>query len=220
MSHQTKTATGVDPNRTQTVAAPQPHSSSNTTIVVSCVALVAGMLGLSYAAVPLYEMFCRVTGYGGTTQRAEAAPDQVLDRTIQIRFDANQGRELNWTFKPVANTMMVRIGENALGFYAAENTGNVATTGTATFNVTPEIAGSYFSKIDCFCFEEQTLKPGQRVEMPVSFFVDPEIMNDPDARDLTQITLSYTFFPVDDGGNTGERPAENQSVTTVPAVGG
>ena len=202
------------------VAAPSPKAtangpSRNTRVVVLCSSIVAAMLGLSYAAVPLYEIFCRVTGYGGTTQRADAAPDRVVDRTIQIRFDANRSRELGWRFAPVDRVMTVRIGEHALGFYEAENTGDRPSTGTATFNVTPEIAGSYFAKIDCFCFEEQTLAPGQKVDMPVSFFVDPAILDDPDARDLTHINLSYTFFPVDT-----EATGEAEVTPTQGAAGG
>ena len=156
-------------------------------------AMAVGMLGMAYAAVPLYQMFCQVTGYGGTTQRATAAPTTVLERTINIRFDSNVAPGLGWQFKPVERVVSVKIGENKLAFYRATNQDDQPVTGTASFNVAPAAAGQYFSKIECFCFQEQTLKPGESVEMPVSFFVDPEIMNDPDARHLTQITLSYTF---------------------------
>jgi cytochrome c oxidase assembly protein subunit 11 len=158
--------------------------------------IAIGMLGMAYAAVPLYQMFCQVTGFAGTTQRATAAPDKVLARTIQIRFDSNVTGGLGWEFKPVEPTVNVKIGENRLAFYTAANPSDKPVTGTASFNVAPEVAGRYFNKIECFCFTEQTLKPGEVVEMPVSFFIDPEIMNDADARHLSQITLSYTFYPV------------------------
>src|SRR5690606_16832131 len=156
------------------------------------------MLGLSYAAVPLYAMFCQVTGFAGTTQRAERPSDTVLDRAVTIRFDSNVAQGLGWTFEPVQRKVDVKIGENALAFYRAENTSGRPVTGTATFNVTPEIAGSYFNKIECFCFQEQRLEPGESVDMPVSFFVDPAILEDETASHLTQITLSYTFYPVEE----------------------
>lgn len=168
-------------------------------IVASAMAgLVAGMVGLSYAAVPLYQLFCQVTGYGGTTQRAESAPDTVLERKMTVRFDANSGRDLGWKFRPAQRSIELKIGETALAFYRAENISDKTVTGTATFNVTPEAAGSYFSKIECFCFTEQTLEAGASVDMPVTFFIDPEIVNDPESRNIQEITLSYTFFPVKD----------------------
>lgn len=163
--------------------------------VLPLVLIVAGMTGLAYAAVPLYDMFCRVTGYGGTTQRAETGSQRVLDRTITIRFDASISPKLDWTFRPAQSSMKVKIGESSLAFYEASNSTGQALTGTATYNVSPAIAGSYFRKIDCFCFTEQKLEAGQRTDMPVSFFVDPEIMDDPEAREIDEITLSYTFFP-------------------------
>lgn len=177
------------------------------------VALLAGglaifMLAMTYAAVPLYQIFCQVTGFAGTTQRAMAAPETVLERSVTIRFDSNVTGGLGWTFKPVEPSLDVKIGENRLAFYRATNLSNVPLTGTASFNVAPEAAGFYFSKIECFCFQEQTLQPGETVEMPVSFFVDPDIANDPDARHLTQITLSYTFYPV----------AEKRAELTKPSL--
>lgn len=167
-------------------------------IALICAAAALGMLGMAYAAVPLYTLFCQVTGYGGTTQRAQKPSDTVLDRVVTIRFDANVAPGLGWTFHPVQQTKDVKIGENALAFYRAENTTDRPITGTATFNVTPEIAGSYFNKIQCFCFTEQRLEPGESVDMPVSFFVDPAILEDETASHLTQITLSYTFYPVEE----------------------
>jgi cytochrome c oxidase assembly protein subunit 11 len=160
--------------------------------------VIASMLALTAAAVPLYDLFCRVTGYGGTTQRAEQAPDAVNDATIEIRFNADVAQDLPWSFAPVAREVQVRIGEQTLAFYRAHNSAGRPITGTATFNVTPAKAGVYFSKIDCFCFTEQTLAADQSVDMPVSFFVDPAILDDPDTRDLRSITLSYTFFPRDE----------------------
>lgn len=167
-------------------------------VALICAAVGAGMLGLSYAAVPLYAMFCQVTGFAGTTQRAERPSDTVLDRAVTIRFDSNVAQGLGWTFEPVQRKVDVKIGENALAFYRAENTSGRPVTGTATFNVTPEIAGSYFNKIECFCFQEQRLDPGQSIDMPVSFFVDPAIVDDKTAGGLTQITLSYTFYPAEE----------------------
>ncbi|MEX1034481.1 MAG: cytochrome c oxidase assembly protein [Sneathiella sp.] len=164
--------------------------------------VVVGMVGLAYASVPLYDLFCRVTGYGGTTQQADIAPDVILDREMTIEFDANTSREMPWEFKPVKHKLTMKVGESALAFYEAYNPTNRAIKGTATFNVTPQKIGQYFTKIDCFCFTEQVLQPGERVEMPVTFFVDPEIDNDPNAKEVTVITLSYTFFVSDDDDGT------------------
>jgi len=168
-------------------------------LALSMGGLACAMVGLSYAAVPLYQIFCQVTGYGGTTQRAEQAPDRVLKRTITVRFDANVGRGMGWKFKPVQRALKLKIGETALVFYEAQNLTGKKLTGTATFNVTPDAAGSYFNKLECFCFTEQTLEPGARARMPLTFFIDPEIVNDPEARNIQEITLSYTFFPVKQG---------------------
>lgn len=161
--------------------------------------LAAGMTGVGYASVPLYRMFCQVTGFGGTTQKADEAPGAVSSGTlISVRFDANTAPGLPWEFKPEANSEKVVIGARDITFYSAKNLSSVPVTGTATFNVTPSQAGKYFSKIQCFCFTEQTLQPGKQVRMPVVFYVDPKIMDDPDARDIKEITLSYTFYPVDE----------------------
>ncbi len=168
----------------------------NLTVAYSMAALALGMVGLSYAAVPLYQIFCQVTGYGGTTQRAEQTPDKVLERKIIVRFDANIGRGMGWDFKPVQRSIELKIGETALAFYEARNLTKTRLTGTATFNVSPEAAGSYFNKVECFCFTEQTLEPGARADMPVTFFIDPDMVNDREAQNIREITLSYTFFPV------------------------
>jgi cytochrome c oxidase assembly protein subunit 11 len=168
---------------------------ANTRVALTFAGLAVGMVGLAFASVPLYRMFCQVTGYGGTTQRAEHAPEQVGQRVVTVRFNADvAGTNLPWTFAPVQHEVKVHVGEEKLIFYRAVNRGTTPVTGTATFNVTPAKAGIYFQKIQCFCFSEQTLAAGESVEMPVSFFVDPEIAKDPNTRDVQSITLSYTFF--------------------------
>jgi cytochrome c oxidase assembly protein subunit 11 len=168
--------------------------------------LILAMVGLTAAAVPLYRLFCQVTGYGGTTQRAEAAPERQLDQTIEVRFNADVAHDLPWRFTPVEHAVEVRLGEQHLAFYRAHNAGDRPITGTATFNVTPFKAGAYFGKIACFCFEEQTLQAGETVDMPVSFYVDPAILEDPDTRDVRAITLSYTFFAREDGDDRASEP--------------
>ncbi|MCC7015855.1 MAG: cytochrome c oxidase assembly protein [Rhodospirillales bacterium] len=154
----------------------------------------AGMAGLAYASVPLYRLFCQVTGFGGTTRVAAGAPGAVAGRVVTVRFDANVARDLPWRFEPAVPAVKVAVGENVLAFYRARNVSNAPITGTATFNVTPHKAGSFFAKVECFCFTEQTLAPGETVELPVSFFIDPAILKDPEAEDVGEITLSYTFF--------------------------
>lgn len=156
--------------------------------------VVAGMIGLSFASVPLYRLFCQVTGFGGTTQVAEAAPGAVSERVIKVRFNADTGPGLPWTFKPVQREIALKVGESGLAYYRARNLADVAVTGTSTFNVTPLKAGRYFSKVQCFCFDEQRLEAGQELDMAVSFFVDPAILSDRNLDDVTTITLSYTFF--------------------------
>jgi len=154
------------------------------------------MLGMGFAAVPLYRMFCQVTGFGGTTQRASAAEAgavMVSDQTISVRFDGNVASELPWKFSPSQVTQEMKIGERRLAFYTAQNMSGEPITGIASFNVEPEVAGLYFKKIHCFCFNQQTLKPGEKVEMPVQYYVDPAILDNPDTKDIRQITLSYTF---------------------------
>ena len=167
-------------------------------IALSLAGLVAMMIGLSFAAVPLYRMFCQVTGYGGTTQVAETLPAEALDRIVKIRFDANVEKALPWTFAPDVRSMNVRIGESALTFFRAHNDTDKPVTGTAGFNVAPASAGKYFAKVECFCFQEQTLAAGQSIEMPVSFFVDPKIVDDESTKNIEEITLSYTFYRSDD----------------------
>ncbi|MGI9494100.1 MAG: cytochrome c oxidase assembly protein [Geminicoccaceae bacterium] len=161
-------------------------------------AVIIGMAGLTAASVPLYRLFCQVTGYGGTTQVAVDSKPAILERKIRVRFDSSVGDDLPWSFQPVEREIDVRLGEERLAFYRAMNSADQPIVGTATFNVTPHKAGPYFSKIDCFCFTEQALEPGQSVDMPVSFFVDPAILDDASTSDLETITLSYTFFMLED----------------------
>jgi len=181
-------------------ANPAPNSPSprrrNAVLAFACAGLVAGMVGLAYASVPLYRLFCQVTGFAGTTRVATSAPAEVLDRTVTVRFDANVSRDLNWTFAPVERGVDLRIGETRLSFFRAVNRADHPLTGIATFNVTPDWTGQYFNKIQCFCFTEQTLEPGESVDMPVAFFIDPAIADDRAASKSLSITLSYTFYPV------------------------
>jgi len=167
---------------------------NNNAIFAGCVVFVAGMVGAAYASVPLYRLFCQVTGYNGTTQRVEQYSDKILSKPIQVTFDANISPGLNWDFK-AAKTVSPKIGETVQIEYTATNRSPKATTGTAVFNVTPMEAGAYFNKVECFCFTEQTLQPGQSVNMPVVFFVDPAIATADETKNIKTITLSYTFYP-------------------------
>jgi cytochrome c oxidase assembly protein subunit 11 len=161
---------------------------------IPLVAVGLGMAGLAWAAVPLYDMFCRVTGFGGTTQVATEGSDRVLERMVTVRFDASTVRGMPWEFRPVQTKIQLRIGETALAFYEAYNPTDRVIAGTASYNVSPFSVGGYFAKIDCFCFTEQVLQPGQRVTMPVTFYVDPTMVDDPETEGVTTITLSYTFY--------------------------
>jgi cytochrome c oxidase assembly protein subunit 11 len=164
-------------------------------VAVSCGLFVAVMVGAAYAAVPLYNWFCRVTGFNGTTQVATSAPGTVLDHKITVRFDANTGPGLPWRFEPEQKTIEVRIGEVVTVNYLVINETARPITASATYNVVPLNMGAYFQKINCFCFTEQTLKPGEKREMPVVFYIDPAIVKDADGAELNTITLSYTFYP-------------------------
>jgi cytochrome c oxidase assembly protein subunit 11 len=159
--------------------------------------VVVGMGGAAYAAVPAYRLFCQVTGFGGTTRRAHTVPTTISDRVIKVQFDANTDPALPWRFRPKQREIALKIGEEGLVFYEAENLGNTPVMGQAGFNVSPAKAGRYFNKIQCFCFNEQVLAAGQRANMPVTFFVDPEMLDDPNMDDVMTITLSYTFFRQD-----------------------
>ena len=178
----------------------RPHESSlqgrNRKVGVRCAGVGVVMLALAFASVPLYRIFCQATGFAGTTQRASAPAARILDRTIVVRFDATVAPGLGWTFEPVERTKTVRIGETAMASYRATNTTAGTTTGTATYNVTPDQAGVFFNKLACFCFTEQTLAAGQSVDMPVQFFVDPAMVDDLTAGGFELLTLSYTFYPV------------------------
>lgn len=158
------------------------------------VAVALGMVGMAFASVPLYDLFCRVTGYGGTTQASDTGSDVVLDREITVRFDASTDRDMPWKFRPVQTSAKIRIGETGLAFYEAHNPTDRPVAGTASFNVAPFSMGGYFVKIDCFCFTEQVLEPGQTVMMPVTYYVDPEMVDDAETEQVHTVTLSYTFY--------------------------
>ncbi|KKL82855.1 hypothetical protein LCGC14_1980590 [marine sediment metagenome] len=158
------------------------------------VVFVMGSLG--FLSVPAYNLFCKVTGFGGTTGQATAGADVVLDRTIKVRFDASLHRDMDWTFKPVQREVEVKLGETGLAFYEAHNPTDRPIWGQASYNVTPYSAGGYFTKIDCFCFTEQLIQPGETVQMPVTYYVDPEILEDEDGKHIKTITLSYTFYEI------------------------
>jgi cytochrome c oxidase assembly protein subunit 11 len=183
----------------------------NRRTALSLLMVVVGMGCMAYASVPLYRLFCQATGFGGTTQRAETAPAQIADRIITVRFDGTVG-DVPWEFEPVQREVAARVGETELIAYRAHNTGRQGITGTATFNVTPSKAGQYFDKIQCFCFTEQTLQPGETAELPVSFFIDPAILQDHDLDDVDTITLSYTFF------RAKNQPAARVATAPSPAT--
>ncbi len=208
----TDVKTRKDPRKAmdQNTARLTQMNRANRKVVVVCSSVVLTMAGMAYAAVPLYRMFCQMTGFGGTTQVAVRPSETVSDQSVTVRFDANVSRGLAWEFKPVVRTVEVKLGENKLATYVATNTSGGPITGTASFNVSPEAAGVYFNKIECFCFTEQTLAPGETVEMPVSFYVDPALATDSNTQKISEITLSYTFFPVD-------KPKQSAGVAVKPA---
>jgi len=179
----------------------QDNRANNTKTLIMLLGLIALMVGLVVASVPLYKLFCQVTGYGGTTQQAASTAESgvtVLSREMNVRFNADVNNALPWYFKPVQKSVKVKIGEEALIFYRAVNNSDEEITGTAVFNVTPFKAGVYFNKIECFCFTEQTLKPGEQVDMPVTFYIDPEIAEDKHLDEVKEITLSYTFYKAEE----------------------
>ena len=199
----------------------QPESRKprdpNKRVALICVAVVAGMTGLAFASAPLYDLFCRVTGFAGTPQRSAEAPGAAAGRPmpgqmITVRFNSDVAPDMPWRFQPVQREVRVVPGEETLIFYRASNPTSQPITGTATFNVTPEKVGKYFDKIACFCFSEQVLEAGQSVDMPVSFFVDPDILKDPKTRDVKTITLSYTFFR-----KPGETRVSERAASPAPA---
>lgn len=172
----------------------QSSSEQKTSAGFVVAAIAIGMFGLAYASVPLYNLFCRVTGFGGTPRVASALPDHVLDRTMEVHFNTDVVSDLPWKFKADKQKMTVRIGEQALAFFEAENTSDKDISGTAIYNVSPEQMGAYLSKIQCFCFDKQLIKAGQKIRFPVTFFIDPAMVDDKDTRQIGSITLSYTFF--------------------------
>jgi cytochrome c oxidase assembly protein subunit 11 len=179
--------------------------------VLQLVGVVVTMGALSWASVPFYDWFCRVTGFGGVTGVAERGSDTVLDKTVTIRFDGSKERDFAWEFKPVQREMEIQIGDTGLAFYEAYNPTDRPIAGQASYNVTPYSAGAFFEKIDCFCFTEQVLQPGERVSMPVTFYVDPGIVDDRDAKFVKSITLSYTFYEID-------LPEDSASLTPTGGV--
>lgn len=181
-------------------------------------AAVAGMIGLSFASVPLYRLFCQVTGYDGTPRIAVGgASTGAVASTIRVTFDANTGRDLPWRFAPDQRERRLHLGEEVIATYTATNLSQKAVTGSAVFNVTPEKVAIYFNKIECFCFTEQVLQPGQEVSMPVLFYIDPAILDDPDARDVKAITLSYTFYPA---ANNAAAPGAAPAGSAQARLGG
>jgi cytochrome c oxidase assembly protein subunit 11 len=182
--------------------------ASNRRVAALVGGIAIGMFALAYASVPLYQLFCQVTGYGGTTQRADAAPDHTIDRWITVSFNADVATDLPWNFRPAERSVRVKVGEPMLVHYVAENYGREPVVGTATFNVTPSKAGIYFNKLECFCFTEQVLKPGEKVEMPVTFFLDPDLVKDRHMDAVGAVTLSYSFF----------RAKNQEGARTVAAV--
>lgn len=169
----------------------------NAKMLMTIMGVVVLMVGLSFASVPLYDMFCRVTGFGGTTMVSDKLPDEIKERTVKIHFDTNTSRNMNWDFKPEKYEETVKLGQQGLIAFVAKNNSRVPTAGTALYNVTPAKVGKYFQKIQCFCFAEQILSPGQEMQMPVLFYVDPKLDDDPTMEDVKTITLSYTFFPAE-----------------------
>jgi cytochrome c oxidase assembly protein subunit 11 len=184
----------------------------NARVALICTAAFFGMVGAAYASVPLYKLFCQVTGFDGTVRKAELAPTRILDRKVTIRFDSNI-RELPWTFETEQVSQQVRIGDTGLAFFKVTNTSDKAMTGRAIYNVVPEQAGPYFQKLECFCFTNQTIQPGQTIEFPVVYFVDPQYADDPETKGKGDITLSYTFFPavLDD-------PKQKQTASVTPRI--
>ncbi len=184
----------------------------NARVALICVAAFFGMVGAAYASVPLYRLFCQMTGFDGTVRKAELKPSKILDRKLTIRFDANV-RELPWSFSTEQVSQQVRIGDTGLAFFKVTNNGAKALTGRALYNVVPEQAGPYFQKLECFCFSNQTIQPGQTVEFPVVYFVDPQYVDDVETKGKDEITLSYTFFPAVQDGSS-----KKQAVETTPRI--
>ncbi|MHB8529278.1 MAG: cytochrome c oxidase assembly protein [Caulobacteraceae bacterium] len=191
---------------------PTDRARANARVALLAAMVFFAMVGMAFAAVPFYRAFCQATGFNGTVRSGLAAPRALSDQTVTVRFDTNV-RGLPWRFEPVQQSQTVRLGQSKLAFFRATNTGPAAVTGRALYNVLPEYAGAYFSKLECFCFKNQTIEPGETVEFPVVYFVDPRYAKDPDRREAGQITLSYTFFPA----VTGPRV---RALAANPTLGG
>lgn len=184
----------------------------NARLGMICGGVFVAMIGAAFASVPLYRAFCQVTGFDGTVSRATVAPTQVLDKTLTIRFDANT-RDLPWDFKADQTSQVVRIGQTSMAFFTVTNHGDKPITGRAIYNVVPEQAGAYFRKLQCFCFSDQTIQPGQTIEFPVVYFVDPGFASDIDTKGEPEVTLSYTYFP-----STEAPPQQLSADTTQPGA--
>lgn len=193
-----------------------PHARRNRKVAIICAVAFVGMIGAAYASVPLYRAFCQLTGFDGTTRRAEAASATVLDKALTIRFDANV-RDLPWTFETKQTSQTAKIGETKVAFFKVTNNSDKPITGRAVFNVVPEQAGPYFQKLDCFCFTDQTVGPGQTVDMPVLYFIDPKYADDFETKGKSEVTLSYTFFPSTTA--PAETRADLHPATTAGAKG-
>ena len=187
----------------------------NIAAVLASLGIVAAMIGLSYASVPLYRLYCQVTGYQGATRTALQAPDAASTATITVRLDANVNNTLPWSFTPEQPQVTMALGESVTAVYRVKNLSDKPTVGSATFNVTPFDSGQYFNKIQCFCFTEHALKPGESAELPVTFFVDPKIRDNPDTADIGTITLSYTFFRAEDEGKAADAGSAAAPTATV-----
>ena len=187
----------------------------NIAAVLASLFVVAAMIGLSYASVPLYRLYCQVTGYQGATRTALKAPDTASTATITVRLDANVNNTLPWSFVPEAPEVTMALGESMIAVYRVKNLSDKTITGSATFNVTPFDSGQFFNKIQCFCFTDHTLKPGESAELPVTFFVDPKIRSNPDTADIQVITLSYTFFRTEDAGKAADASSTAAAAATV-----
>src|SRR3954465_5930747 len=196
---------------------PRPKGRGNLKVAAICGVAFFGMVGAAYAAVPLYKLFCQATGFDGTVRKAVAKPTHVLDRKVEIRFDANV-RNLPWDFQAMQVSQDIRIGDTGLAFFKVTNTSDKPLTGRAMYNVVPEQAGPYFQKLECFCFSNQTIEPGQTVEFPVVYFVDPGFVTDPDTKGKSEITLSYTFFPAVADASGAKRAATTPRI--VEPLGG
>jgi len=190
---------------------PDRQGRTNVGTALVLAAMVVAMTGMAYASVPLYDLFCRVTGYGGTTQRAETGSDNAIDREIVVRFDSNVSG-LAWDFRPENPDIRLKAGETVIVNFIAENRSSDRTVGSATFNVAPAAAGAYFNKVQCFCFTRQVLQPGEKIKMPVQFFIDPAMDDDNDLRAVRTITLSYTFYPIPDVGQPVAQSGQDGSL--------